>query len=93
MENVCFFGDPDLRVFVPGTDYSDNNYWETEDVKSLRYDKACSIDGHMPFGVASYPHEIQQLTFWQEYLVRIVALIVVVLLLVILVGMGWKKKK
>jgi hypothetical protein len=27
MQNVCFYGDPNLRVLVPGTDYSNANYW------------------------------------------------------------------
>ncbi|UCF12194.1 MAG: hypothetical protein JSW06_09150 [Thermoplasmatales archaeon] len=55
-ENVCLFGDPNLRVFVPDTKYSEANYWEREDIKPLRYDKNISINGHMPFGADRHPN-------------------------------------
>ncbi|MCD6468117.1 MAG: hypothetical protein J7L32_02235, partial [Thermoplasmata archaeon] len=57
-ENVVFFGDPDLRVFVPSTEYSDANHWEHSDVQPLRYDGSSSVyvDGHMPYGATNYPH-------------------------------------
>jgi len=56
-ENVVFFGDPDLRPFVPSTEYSSKNYWEKKETQPLRYDEDLSIKGHMPFGVTSYPNE------------------------------------
>ena len=92
-ENVELFGDPSLRVFVPGTDYSDNNYWTKEDTKSLRYDEEISIDGHMPFGATSYPNEREQLPFWQEYLVLTISLIVIIILVIALLVLSRKKKK
>ncbi len=55
-ENVCFYGDPDMRQFVPGTDYGSENYWEQDDTKPLRYDSELNIAGHMPFGATDYPH-------------------------------------
>lgn len=55
-ENVCLFGDPDLRVWVPGTEYSDKNHWN--EPESLVYAKDLSINGHMPFGATEYPHKI-----------------------------------
>lgn len=55
-ENVVLFGDPSLRVFVPGTQYNEANYWEREDIKSLRYDENISINGHMPFGAEKHPN-------------------------------------
>lgn len=90
-ENVELFGDPDLRVFVPGTDYSDANHWEQEDTKSLRFDEDVSIGGHMPFGATSYPHEKEPMTFWQQYLWIIVALAAVVILVIAAVAIGRKQ--
>ena len=91
-ENVCFFGDPDLRAFVPNTQYSDANYWEKEDTKSLRYDEDVSIGGHMPYGATGYPHEKEPITFWQQYLWVIIALVVIVLLVIAMMFIGgWKK--
>jgi len=91
--NVCFFGDPDLRPFVPGTDYSDKNCWEQEDVKPARYDEEFNINGHMPFGVTNYPHEKEQKTFWQQYLWLIVAIIVILILVVAGAARLSRKKK
>jgi hypothetical protein len=90
-ENVLFYGDPDLRVFVPGIDYSESNYWEKKDTNSLRYDGDISIDGHMPFGVTSYPYEKQPLTFWHEYFWVIIALIAIVILLIATMAIGRKR--
>ena len=90
-ENVVYFGDPDLRVFVPSTEYSDANHWEKPD--ALRYDEALIIDGHMPFGATSYPHEKEPVTFWQQYLWVIVALAVIVILLIAALSLGRKQKK
>ena len=85
-ENVCYFGDPDLRVYVPGTDYSNANNWEQKDTMPLRYDAEVSVDGHMPFGATSYPNEREPMTFWQQYIWIIIALIVIV-------AFSLKKKK
>ena len=90
-ENVELFGDPDLRVLVPGTDYSSENYWQKEDTTSLRYDAELDIDGHMPFGATGYPHEKEPLPFWLEYLTVIIIIIAFVILL--LVGVVIRKKK
>ncbi len=92
-ESVIYYGDPDLRLFTPSTEYSSNNYWEKADTESLRYDEECSIDGHMPFGATSYPHERQQLPFWQEYIVLTIALILLVILVIALLVIGIKKKR
>lgn len=91
-QNVCLFGDPNLRVFVPGTEFSNENYWWVEDTESLSYDKEITIDGHMPYGATSYPHEIQLLDFWQEYQWIIVALVVIVLLAIIVFFLSKRKK-
>jgi hypothetical protein len=91
-ENVLFYGDPDLRVFVPGTQFSSKNYWEKSDTKALRYDSDVSIGGHMPFGVTGYPHEREPLTFWQQYLWVIIALVVIVLLVIAMMFISRRKK-
>jgi len=89
-ENVCFYGDPDLRQFVPGTKYSSENYWEREDVKPIRYSNELDINGHMPFGATEYPNEIQPTNILQNYIIIIIAIIVALLLIVVFIT---KKKK
>jgi len=91
-ENVCFFGDPDLRPFVPDTKYSDANYWTKGETEPLRYDSELDVDGHMPFGATGYPHEKEPLSFWLEYLAVIVGIIVIVIVLVAVVFYRKKKK-
>ena len=80
-ENVELFGDPSLRVFVPGTEYSDASHWEKSDTKSLRYEESVSIEGHMPFGVTSYPHALEEPGFviplWFVTIIVIILLIIV----------------
>jgi len=92
-ENVELFGDPSLRVFVPGTNYSSNNHWEKEETTPLAYDAAASINGHMPFGVTNYPKEKKPLTLWQQYLwLVLVVLIVIVIVVAITVYLLQKGK-
>ncbi|MCD6236675.1 MAG: hypothetical protein J7K13_01825, partial [Thermoplasmata archaeon] len=55
-ENVVYYGDPDLRPYVPSTEYSDANHWEQKDVQPLRYDSKAYVDGHMLYGATSHPH-------------------------------------
>ena len=78
MENVCYYGDPDLRVFVPGTDYSDENYWTKDETKPLRYDEEINIDGHMPFGAVEYPNEKQPMLLEPYQIAIILAVIVII---------------
>jgi len=92
LENVELFGDPSLRVFVPGTDYSNANNWEKADTMPLRYDAEASVDGHMPFGVTSYPNKKEPMTFLQKYLLIIIVLIAIVILLIATVAMSRRKK-
>jgi len=93
-ENVVFYGDPDIRVWTPSTEWDpeSRNNWEKNDVQSLRYDAETSIDGHMPFGVTSYPHEKTPLTFWQQYMWIILALVIIVILVLVAVSMGKRKR-
>ena len=89
-ENVCYFGDPDLRVFVPKTDYSDNNYWEKNDVNPLRYDVDCSLDGHMPFGATSYPNKKESGFILSA---NIIILILILVLIIFTLFIYLKKRK
>ncbi|MCD6237071.1 MAG: hypothetical protein J7K13_03860, partial [Thermoplasmata archaeon] len=60
-ENVLYFGDPDLMIYVPSTEYSDANHWEQKDVQPLRYDSKAYVDGHMLYGATSHPHAYEPL--------------------------------
>jgi len=93
-ENVCYFGDPDLRAFIPSTEYSDNNHWERDDVQPIRYDEELTINGHMPYGASDYPHEKEHLTFLQRYsLIIAFAVIVSVLISIILFLLRHKRRE
>jgi len=92
-ENVCFFGDPNLRIFVPSTEYSNENHWQQEDTVPLRYFEELSVAGHMPFGATAYPHAKEPVTLFQQYFVVIVAIVLIVILLMAAIIIGRKKKK
>ena len=93
-ENVVLFADPDLRIWVPSTEWDQEakNHWELEDVHPLRYDAELDIDGHMPFGTTGYPHEKEPIPFWLEYLAIIIGIIVIIIMLVAVVAYRNKKK-
>jgi len=57
-ENVCLYGDPNLRTWVPGTTFSTLNHWEPSDVQSLIYEpsQGFAVAGHAPFGTAEHPN-------------------------------------
>jgi len=91
-ENVVYYGDPDLRMFVPSIEYSDANHWEQDDVQPIRYDEELDINGHMPFGATDYPHEKEPLTFLQQYLVLIIAIAAIMVLVIVAVCLPGKNK-
>ena len=91
-ENVCYFGDPDLRLYNPDTKYSSNNHWDEGETKALSYDKDLNIKGHMPFGATSYPHQREPETILEKLLVYII-LIVVLILIMIIAFVGNKKMR
>jgi hypothetical protein len=91
-ENVVYFGDPDLRMYVPKNEYSTANTWEKTDTKAVVYNKEVSFDGHTPFGAENYPHARQEKTFLEKYLWLIGILILIAILLIALVLIGKKKK-
>ena len=92
-ENVCLFGDPSLRVFVPGTDYSDANYWTQKDTQSVSYDSELNIQGHMPYGATSYPHARQPEKPFLEKYIWYIAIIIIVILIIILIAASRSRKK
>jgi hypothetical protein len=91
-QNVELFGDPDLRVFVPGTEYSNLNYWEYDDVRSLRYDKELNINGHMPFGASDRPNK-KISDFWQQYLWIIIIVLMFVIICLLLILSNWLRRR
>ncbi len=90
-QNLVYFGDPDLRFYVPTTNYSDNNYWTIQDVQPLRYDASTEIQGHCPFGATSYPHQREPMNFFEEYYIVIISLAIIILLLIITLFINRKK--
>jgi len=92
-ENVVLFADPDLRIWVPSTEWDTEarNHWESKDIEPLRYDEELSINGHMPYGAADYPHE-KEPTSWLQYIIWIVVIIVLIVVLVVAVLKKKKKK-
>jgi hypothetical protein len=92
-ENVCFYGDPDLRVWTPKTDWDHEhkNHWEKEETRPLSYDAKINLDGHTPYGAVKYPHEKEpQLFFLPTWLIIVIALILILILA--LAGISRKKK-
>jgi len=84
-ENVCLYGDPDLRIWVPSTEFSSKNNWEPQDVESLKYSSSDDffVDGHMPFGVTSYPKAREPEDPWMQLLWIVV---IVAILSIIIIG-------
>ncbi len=89
-ENVLFYGDPDLRVWTPSTEYDNeaNNYWERADIIPISYSIDLSVNGHMPFGASNYPNarEKQDLIFGMPfwYVILLVILILVLIISVVI---------
>ena len=92
-ENVVFFGDPDLRVYVPSTEYSDKNHWTYEKTRPLSFDATLNIEGHMPFGADSYPHARERplLLFGLPPLIIVLLVLLAVLVLSVALIGRWKR--
>ncbi len=93
-ENVCLYGDPDLRIWVPSTEYSIDNHWTSEEVESVRYDEeeGLFIDGHNPFGAEIYPNAKDPLSLLEQIL-WIVVIVAVVTLIIFAAIILVKKKR
>ncbi len=95
-ENIVYTGDPNLRVFVPNTEYTDYqngreaNYWEQKDTVPLTYKAALNIDGHTPFGATSYPHVITPPLFSSQQILFILLALLVILLAILFLMRGEK---
>jgi hypothetical protein len=94
-ENVCLYGDPDLRVWVPSTTYSSMNHWTSQDAEPVRYDEdnPLAIEGHTPFGAASHPNKKEPSTILSEFGLVIGAIITIVLLLLIAIIINRRNHK
>lgn len=95
-QNICLFGNPSQRVFVPSTEYSDNNYWTRSEIQPLRWDGVSEIDinGHMPFGATEYPLQGKPLSFLEENITLIlIACLIIIILIICLLLFSKKKQK
>jgi hypothetical protein len=92
-ENVCLYGDPDLRIWVPSTEYSSNNHWSIGDVESVQYneDEGFYIDGHMPFGAENHPNAREPASLMGQ--LTWIVIIVAILAVAIIGGIVLIKKK
>ncbi len=90
-ESVIYFGDPELRPFVPGTEYSDANHWDKSETMPVKYDSELNLDGHMPFGVYSYPNQIKQQSFLEKNMFIFVIFTIILILILILIFPSRKK--
>lgn len=88
-QNVCYFGDPDIRMYVPDTTYSDANHWDISETKPIEYDQELCIDGHAPFGAMDYPNEREPQPILPIWLIAIIGLVIILLLALVLM----RKKK
>ena len=90
-ENVVFFGDPNIRMYVPDTSYSEENTWEKP--QPIAHDSDLIVDGHCLFGNIdkSYPDEIAPATLFDKLLY--VALAVVLLIGLALLSPLIRKRK
>lgn len=87
-QSVVYFGDPNLRIYVPGTDYSSKNNWEKP--SSLEYKKGLEINGHTPFGATSYPNEKAPET--PQYLMILGILLLAIIIATAVMYAGRRKK-
>jgi len=88
-QNIIFFGDPDLRVWVPGTTYSDDNYWEKPTF--ISYDNTLSLQGHMPFGSLTQPQEKSSILDIPLQFIIIIAIIALGITTIIILDIKSKK--
>lgn len=93
-ENICLFGHPNQRVFVPENDYSNANYWTITDVRPIQWDGKTDlfVDGHALFGADEYPHQHNPTVFFDNYMI-IIAIISIILLVGIAIILNKKRNK
>jgi len=86
-ENVCLYGDPNLRIWAPSTEFSIKNHWDAQDIEPLRYTEGDSFDvaGHMPFGVTAYTNARTPASLWSQYSYILIGIIVLIVLIIIII--------
>ena len=92
-ENVVYFGDPDLRMYVPSQEYAtiEGNNWDKDDVKPIKRSEMVEINGHTPFGATSHTKAQKEMNFFEKNMFILVILTIIILLLIALALMGRKK--
>jgi hypothetical protein len=92
-ENVLFYGDPDIRVWTPDTDWDiqDRNYWEKKDTRALAYEAELDVGGHMPYGATEYPNEKEPQPMIPVWL--LIFIVIIVILIIVALIFGRKRKK
>ncbi len=84
-ENLVYYGDPDLRVFIP------DDPWAWEEPEQLTYDKSAIIQGHAPFGAQSHPHAIEDMSTAE---IGFYSSLVIIMIVIGLVSFRrWKRSK
>lgn len=92
-ENVVLFSDPDLRVWVPSTEWDpeEKNNWDKDDIVPISYNKDISFSGHMPFGATDHPNQREEMPLWQQLLIW--GIVIVLLVLILVIAVVKRKKK
>ncbi|MEM4258912.1 MAG: hypothetical protein QXL17_07175 [Candidatus Thermoplasmatota archaeon] len=93
-ENVCLYGDPNLRIWVPENQYSSMNHWKQSDVLPLPYSPTTgfAVDGHMPFGTTEHPNARQPVPLYMSLMwIIVIALIVGVLIIGFVIGLSRRR--
>lgn len=91
-ENVCLYGDPNLRIWVPSTEFSSNNHWTYEDITSYEFDDSdpLSVDGHTPFGAETHDRSRNPPNILTDYGIVIAASVGIVILVIVAVLLNKK---
>ena len=82
-QSIIYFGDPDLRVFVPSKNYSDDNYWEKEGAVPVCGENYLDIKGHSPFGATDHPKAKQPISFLERNAIVLIALILAIFVCIV----------
>ena len=92
-ENVVYTGDPNLRVFVPNTEYTDykkgyeENHWTQQETRPLLFDEELNIDGHTPFGAVNYPYYKKQpqpgIPTWMINMLIVILVVIIVFVFIV----------
>jgi hypothetical protein len=95
-ENVCLYGDPDLRIWVPSVEYDPTgmNHWTSDEVESIKYndEKELSLGGHSPFGTDNHHNQRNPVTL-VEQLLWIIAIVVVAAIVILAIVFLSKRKR